>query len=251
MGTITKHLGQTEIKAKFENINGEDLEVFDIIISTSNIDQAGDVMNLSGRDASLFNDTKAVFYNHDTYSMPVAKCLGISMVGNMIIAKTWFHELTEESREVKALVKAGVINHASIGFEVIEYSTRPLSDDEKLKLPKLKQAVVYEKWKLLEYSIVPIPMNQDAKILREKAGRTLSKANESKLNEAITLINSVLESGLQGNEEEEKSIEIEELRTSKSLLEAQLKEAIEAKEAIENSIMSKKTNINKITLKGF
>lgn len=176
-----------------------DKEIFDVIISTSNIDQAGDVMNLDGVDYSLFDITNAVFYNHDSSDKPIAKCLGITKLNDMLIAKVWFHELTEESKEIKALVKAGVINCASIGFQALEVSTRLLTEDERLKLPKyIKQAVVYEKWKLLEFSIVNIPMNAEARILRqmtmEKAGRVLSKTNETRLKTAIDLLNEVVAS---------------------------------------------------------
>lgn len=229
--TTTKQYSEIEAKSYFE----DDKEIFEIIISTSNIDQAGDIMNLDGVDLSLFNTTKSVFYNHDSQAKPIAKCLGITKAGDRLLAKVWFHEYTADSKEVKELVKAGVINCASIGFDVISVSNRPLTDDEKIKLPRLSQATIFEKWKLIEFSIVNIPMNAEAQILRslkfkqdleqsgiEKSGRTLSKANETKLQNAIELLQSVLTSTqeiIESAEPKSKEVEMTEIEPTEETIE--------------------------------
>lgn len=206
----------------------DDKEVFNIIISSGNVDSVGDVMDIDGVDLSRFDILKGVYYNHDTSKPPIAQCLGIEKIGGYLVAKTVFHELTEESKEIKALVKAGVIKAASIQFVPIDWHSEPMQDDERKDagLPNwITTKTIFDKWVLLEYSIVNIPANIDAQIqLRkslinsqqeetmpiEKAGATLSKSNKDKLSQAMNLINEVV--GATEDAPEEKSADISELK---------------------------------------
>ena len=206
----------------------DDQEIFNIIISSGNVDSVGDVMDIDGVDLSRFDILKGVYYNHDTSKPPIAQCLGIEKIGGYLVAKTVFHELTEESKEIKALVKAGVIKAASIQFVPIDWHSEPMQDDERKDagLPNwITTKTIFDTWVLLEYSIVNIPANIDAQIqLRkslinsqqeetmpiEKAGATLSKSNKDKLLQAMNLINEVV--GATEEAPEEKSADISELK---------------------------------------
>ena len=206
----------------------DDQEIFNIIISSGNVDSVGDVMDIDGVDLSRFDILKGVYYNHDTSKPPIAQCLGIEKIGGYLVAKTVFHELTEESKEIKALVKAGVIKAASIQFVPIDWHSEPMQDDERKDagLPNwITTKTIFDTWVLLEYSIVNIPANIDAQIqLRkslinsqqeetmpiEKAGATLSKSNKDKLSQAMNLINEVV--GATEEAPEEKSADISELK---------------------------------------
>lgn len=257
----------------------DDKEVFNIIISSGNVDSVGDVMNIDGVDLSRFDILKGVYYNHDTSKPPIAQCLGIEKIGGYLVAKTVFHELTEESKEIKSLVKAGVIKAASIQFVPLTAHNEPLADDERKSagLPDyVTTKTIFDTWVLLEYSIVNIPANIDAQIqLRkslinsqqeetmpiEKAGATLSKSNKDKLMQAINLINEVV-GATEEEAPEEKSAEISELKqmvTDQAVLieemAAKIKELTTEKQMPEQEIEvdeeQKETETKSITLQEY
>lgn len=83
------------------------------------------------------------------------------------------------------------INAASIGF---------LPDETKAVVNEFGRPD-YTEWELLEWSLVPIPANQEAlrqnmaKIFdgaEQKSGRVLSSANEKKIQQAASLLEDVL-----------------------------------------------------------
>ena len=103
---------------------------------------------------------------------------------------------------VRQLWSERLINTASIGFRPLE--AKP-NDDGGLD---------FTSWELFEWSLVPIPANRDAVRLMSvgksvkdqflKAGRVLSKSNETKLREAYAAIGAVLEQ-LEGSDDEKSS----------------------------------------------
>ena len=160
-GTITKALEQDV---------GD--EVYDVIITSTNVDSVGDVVSFAGLDTKRFLKNPVVHYNHDTGSYPVAKCIGLSQVGDYIVAKTVFNTITEDGRNVKDMVDSGFLNCASIGFYSLKNHKEPFSDEEKALNPKFElmgNKLIHDVWELIEYSIVNIPANTDAMIQERKS----------------------------------------------------------------------------------
>ncbi|MCC6580065.1 MAG: HK97 family phage prohead protease [Phycisphaeraceae bacterium] len=133
-------------------------------ISTSEVDRDGDVLIPQGCDAADFLRSPTVFYNHD-YSLPVGKCVAIRRLDERLEAKTQFAQKPEGhpgpwlADVVLSLCQQGVINGFSVGFVPVE-SRKPSRHDRERFGPRVRH--VHSKWKLLEYSVAPLPSNQDA-----------------------------------------------------------------------------------------
>ncbi len=133
-------------------------------ISTASIDRDGEVLLPQGCDASEFLRSPTVFYNHD-YDLPIGRCAGLTRHADCLEAKTIFatrpdgHEGVWLPDVVLSLLQQGVINGFSVGFHPLE-GRRPTARDRALFGPGVRY--VHSKWKLLEYSVAPLPANQDA-----------------------------------------------------------------------------------------
>lgn len=145
-------------------------------ISTATIDRDGEVLLSQGCDATEFFKSPTVFFNHD-YTQPVGKCVAITRHRTALEAKTIFatrppdHQGPWLPDTLLALFQQNVIKGFSVGFLPIE-GRRP----SKLDLQTYGQSAryIYTKWKLLEYSVAPLPANHDALALAvSKAKLTL------------------------------------------------------------------------------
>jgi HK97 family phage prohead protease len=147
-------------------------------ISTAGVDRDGEVLVPQGCDATDFNKSPTVFYNHD-YTLPVERCEGIRRYEDTIEAKTRFAQRPENHQgpwlpdSVFALLQQGVINGFSVGFVPVE-GRHPSKKDQQQFGSKVRY--VYSKWKLLEYSIAPLPANQDALVLAASKGIVTANA---------------------------------------------------------------------------
>ncbi len=98
-------------------------------------------------------------------------------------------------REVYSLAKQGAVTGLSIGYQAVKYELR--EDDGKMWPTRLLKEV-----KLFEYSLTPVPMNEEARITRVKdfdgfirdlkEGRTISKATRERLQRMADEITSLL-----------------------------------------------------------
>jgi len=133
-------------------------------ISTMSVDRDGEVLVPQGCDATEFLKSPTVFYNHN-YAMPLGRCEGIARKADSIEAKTRFAQRPEEhvgewlADTVFSLFKQKVISGFSVGFVPIE-GRRPSRKDRETFGQRVRY--VFSKWKLLEYSVAPLPANQDA-----------------------------------------------------------------------------------------
>jgi len=151
---------------------GDDDRTVLATISTVSVDRDGEVLIPQGCDATDFIKSPTVFYNHD-YSLPVGRCEGIRRSDDAIHAKTQFaerpsgHEGQWLPDSVFALLQQRVINGFSVGFLPVE-GRNPSKKDRQQFGPHVRH--VYSKWKLLEYSVAPLPANQDALVLAVSKG---------------------------------------------------------------------------------
>lgn len=102
--------------------------------------------------------------------------------GPLMTASFFNSELAQEKREI---VKSGVVFQFSFAYDVLEAGPTELEDGTK--------ANELRKLDLFEVSIVPIPANQNAVMTEVKAGRRNSKSDEDKIRQAISLLQSVLD----------------------------------------------------------
>jgi len=141
-------------------------------ITTTAVDRDGEVLLSQGCDASEFFQSPTVFFNHD-YAQPVGKCVAITRHRDRLEAKTIFasrpadHQGTWLPDTLLALFQQGVIKGFSVGFVPIE-GRQPSKLDRVTFGPSVRY--VYSKWKLLEYSVAPLPANQQALALAVSKG---------------------------------------------------------------------------------
>lgn len=141
-------------------------------ISSISVDRDGDVLIPQGCDATDFLKSPTVFFNHD-YNLPVGKCTAIKRSPDHLEATTIFAQKPENHSgdwlpdTLLSLFQQGVIHGFSVGFAPLE-GRKPTAKDKQLFGDQVNH--VYSKWKLLEYSVAPLPANQDALALAVSKG---------------------------------------------------------------------------------
>jgi hypothetical protein len=124
-------------------------------------------MNVKGIDISEYQRNPVILRNHE--GKAIGRAERIYVDGNKLLADAWFDCITQESQETKAMIDAGTLKTASIGFEPIEMKERPLEDaDVKYtkSRPWIKKINEITKSIMLEFSIVDLPANIYAEIQR-------------------------------------------------------------------------------------
>lgn len=93
---------------------------------------------------------------------------------------------TEEAQRVREMYKDGRLSKFSFAYDVLDSASVTLEDGRKAN--ELRELDIYE------ISCVCVPANDDAGVVDVKAGRRNSKSDEDKIKQAITLLESVLDS---------------------------------------------------------
>lgn len=123
-------------------------------ISTNSKDRVGDIVEPRGADLSNYLRNRIVMANHDyRIEMAIGKAISITQEESALVARTAFLE-TPLGEAAFRLAQEG-IGGWSIGFRPIKYA---VMEDES----GTRRGYRFTKWELLEYSMVAIPMNQDA-----------------------------------------------------------------------------------------
>jgi hypothetical protein len=125
-------------------------------------------------DASDFLKNPVVFFNHN-YDQPIGKAEQIRKGDGQVTAVTRFPERPESHvgewfpDTVLSMFVAGVLRGFSVGFDPMAGSPRKAT---KADTDKYGEGVrqVFSKWKLFEYSVAPLPCNQDALALSVNKG---------------------------------------------------------------------------------
>lgn len=136
-------------------------------ISTKTEDRGRDIMMPKGMVKDAYDKNPIVLWQHDRYGLPVGKALWTKAVSDGVISQSQFakHEFADD---LFNLVVDGFINATSIGYKVIkqkEEATGEVRNIWGMDVPIMRTIV--EKWELLEYSYVNIPMNPEALVNRD------------------------------------------------------------------------------------
>lgn len=144
--------------------------VYELWASTEDIDRDGDVLIASGAQLENYLKNPVVLYGHNYYGFPVAKTLEAEVVvGKGLRVRFQFapQGTHADIDAVRSLWEGGFLNAASVGFRPLKWQDRKPGADESF--PSWYTPRVYTEWELLEWSIVPVPANQDALRLAAKA----------------------------------------------------------------------------------
>jgi HK97 family phage prohead protease len=136
-------------------------------ISTISVDRDGDVMLPSGADLTDYNKNPVVLFGHDAGQIPVGKAVAIQTRSRDIVAKVVFADRPPQhpdSQEwvpdtILSLFQQGMLNAFSVGFTIDD--ARDANRRDKARFGDGVQRVITD-WKLVEFSVVPVPANQDA-----------------------------------------------------------------------------------------
>lgn len=185
-----------------------DAGVFEAMITTEDVDRAGDIVRATGAKLENYLKNPVVPFAHNYSVPPVAKALGITIIpGRGLTARFQFPQwgVSEQADTVRQLWAGGFLNATSIGFIPLESIN--LNGEREWWGPQ-----DYVSWELLEFSIVTVPANADAlrlavkTLMTQKSGRVLSAANEKRLRQALELLQQVLDQLEELEEDDEKGL---------------------------------------------
>lgn len=171
-----KQASDIQVKAEIETIDEKERTIVHTI-TTSVVDRYGDIVDPKGMNDKNFEKNPIVLYGHSTGSLwgltggfvpIVGKSLWRKVEGEVIKSKTQFGQSTDFMEDAWNLAKDGFLPAVSIGFMPKAYEVTKLSDVTDLnpanrsELDASMEVVIWRKWELLEYSLVPIPANPEA-----------------------------------------------------------------------------------------
>lgn len=137
-------------------------------LTTDSVDRDGEVLIPQGMNSKEYENNPVLFYNHD-YANPVGTVTNLKRSDKAVIGTLEFARRPEDFQGeffpafIEALVKQGVVRGVSVGFIPETNGGRLATKGDRKKWgPRIKR--VFNKWKLLEVSIAPLPANQEALI---------------------------------------------------------------------------------------
>lgn len=157
------------IRKRYEvTVDGNEGDPIIAKISSAVVDRDGEVLLPQGMNTTQYDANPILFWNHD-YEKVLGNVTNIKRDKNSIYGQLNFaprpagtqHEWMPES--VEHLVRTGFIRGVSVGFVPEDGGVRQASlNDRKQFGAEAKR--VYNRWKLYEVSVAPLPANQDALI---------------------------------------------------------------------------------------
>lgn len=154
-------------KTKHYNVKTKELGdgIYEAMITTESVDRDGDIVRADGAQLDNYFNNPVVLFGHN-YREPsavIGKATGLEVIpGKGVRAEFQFaSDVSNDAALIERLWKGGYLSAVSIGFMVDEFE--PLDEKEPYGGWDIKA------WELLEFSVVPIPANQDALRLGLKA----------------------------------------------------------------------------------
>lgn len=140
------------LPATISTLNDDEVEV---VMSTGAIARDGHILVPQGALLDNYRQNPVVLWQHDA-KMPVARASDIRVAGNDISAKITFAPLgvSPDADKVRGLVKSGIVNAVSVGFDPI--------DGDPLDPRKPYSGKRFTEWELLECSFVSVPADTGA-----------------------------------------------------------------------------------------
>lgn len=154
-GVITSPL--EEVTVREESSSGR--LMITAVATTSAVDLDDEVVVPGGANTAPIERLKAVYYNHDYNSLPVATVVNLKRRsdGWVIQALTARGEF---ARDVAITVQDGAINAGSIGFVRKDYGAPTVKELDTYG----PHSLITRTWDWHEWSITPMPCNQTAMI---------------------------------------------------------------------------------------
>lgn len=150
------------VKSCAAQIKALDEKTFTATITTESVDRDHEVVLAKGLNLDRFRENPTVLFGHEHDSFPIGKATTIELKGNKVVA-TVTPAPTERGAEAFKLIQGGFLNSVSIGFKPLEGG--PPTEKELTANPLWKGTrTIFRSADLLEFSVVNVPANPDAKI---------------------------------------------------------------------------------------
>jgi len=130
--------------------SASDTGTFEVIISTADIDRAGESIDQNGWDLDFYRKNPVVLWAHDYGSLPIGVTEEIDVRDGQLVAKGRFapEDANPLAQHVRRLYDLKIVRAASVGFIPREFDQNNSSRITKSEL--------------LEFSLVPVPANPNA-----------------------------------------------------------------------------------------
>ena len=119
----------------------------EFVVSTSAWDSHGERINVDGINLKDYKLNPVVLWAHDGFNLPIAKTTKIWKEGGKLMARAQFYLKDEFPAKVYNYIIDGFLNAVSIGGMVDEWG---------------HDGLTISKMTMKEFSVVPIPANQEA-----------------------------------------------------------------------------------------
>lgn len=130
------------------------------VISTGAVDRDGDTLAVDGWDLADYEKNPIILFDHDPKS-PIGTSLSTFVKGGALRAVAFFptRDVSELSDDIYKLIDAKILRTASVTFQPVEFSP---AVERANQSPWGMPPMDFTKQKLLEWSVVSVPSNQDA-----------------------------------------------------------------------------------------
>lgn len=142
--------------------------VVDFVISTDAVDRSGDTIAVDGWQLANYRKNPVVLWCHDSSLLPVGKASNVRVEDGKLKSSVEFmtRDISGFADAVFQAVKGGFLNACSVGFAPIKYAFSEADGRQ--------WGVDYIQQELLEWSICPVPCNQEALVEMRSAGIDLT-----------------------------------------------------------------------------
>jgi HK97 family phage prohead protease len=141
---------KTLIEFKAEAVSGKGIYI-EGWANKAVVDRGQDLIPGTAWDVSEFKKNPIIFFNHDR-DMPIGKAVAVQVTKEGLHIRVKLSNSKEAPMPyIRDLVKEGILKTFSVGFD-------PMDSEEKME----NGTTVIHKAKLLETSVVTLPMNQDS-----------------------------------------------------------------------------------------
>ena len=136
-----------------------------VAVSTEDLNSYGTWVVTDGIDFSDFLNNPVMLYNHkrnlygEAMHLPPGKWENLRMEGDKLLADPVFDEQDPFAVQLKNKFEQGILNAASIGIHILEWS------DEPALIKEGQRMMTITKCRLYEISVVDVPSNRNAVVL--------------------------------------------------------------------------------------
>lgn len=154
--------------AKAVDVNDESRRI-KFVITTNDVDRDNDIIDVNGWNFENYLKNPVVLWAHNSSMPPIARCVSLSRDANSVIAVAEFmpDDMNAFAGSIYRMIKGGFLNAVSVGFRCTRYAI----NEERRGVDFLEQ-------ELLEFSVCPVPANQNALVAASADGIDLEPLRE-------------------------------------------------------------------------